>query len=92
MASGWIQRAYKYHMEYRAGKDQVNVDALSRLPMGEVPLEVSILGDTVLMLQMLSDSNSIVTASAIRKWIIPVVVYGKTHGAAVMGDRTGPRV
>ena len=45
-----------------------NVDALSRLPVGEAPLEVPIPGDTVLMLQMLSDANFIVTASAIRKW------------------------
>eukprot|EP00731_Ephydatia_muelleri_P037009 Em0376g4a len=74
MASGRIQRwaltlsAYKYHMEYRAGKDQGNVDALSRLPVGEAPSEVPIPGDTVLMLQMLSGGDSIVTASAIRKW------------------------
>ena len=74
MASGLILRwaltlsAYKYHMEYRAGKDQGNVDALSRLPVGEAPLEVPIPGDTVLMLQMLSDADSMVTASAIRKW------------------------
>eukprot|EP00731_Ephydatia_muelleri_P023345 Em0015g928a len=73
MTSGWIHRwaltlsAYKYHMEYRAGKDQGNVDVL-RLPVGEAPLEVPIPGDTVLMLQMLSDANSMVTASAIRKW------------------------
>eukprot|EP00731_Ephydatia_muelleri_P033150 Em0025g106a len=75
MASGRIQRwaltlsAYKYHMEYRAGKDQGNVDALSRIPVGEAPLEVPIQGDTVLMLQMLSDADSMLTASAIRKWI-----------------------
>ena len=74
MASGRIQRwaltlsAYKYHMEYRAGKDQGNVDALSRLPVGEAPLEVPIPGETVLMLQMLSDADSVVTATAIRKW------------------------
>ena len=55
-------------MEYRAGKDQGNVDALSRLPMGEAPLEVPIPGDTVIMFQMLSDADSMVTASAIRKW------------------------
>ena len=71
MASGRIQRwalTLRYHMEYRAGKDQGNVDALSRLPMGEAPLEVPIPGDTVRMLQMLSDADSMVTASAIRKW------------------------
>ena len=70
MASGRIQRwalTLRYHMEYRAGKDQGNVDALSRLPMGEAPLEVPIPGDTVRMLQMLSDADSMVTASAIRK-------------------------
>ena len=49
--------------------------------MGEAPLKVPIPGDTVLMLQMLSDANSEVTASADRKWTNtdPVVVYGKTH-------------
>ena len=72
MASGQIQRwaltlsAYKYHLEYRAGKDQGNVDA--RLPVGEAPLKAPIPGGTILMLQMLSDANSIVTDSAIRKW------------------------
>ena len=55
-------------MVYKAGKDQGNVDVLSRLPVGEAPLEVPIPGDTFLMLQMLSDTNSIVTASAIKKW------------------------
>ena len=74
MASGRIQRwaltlsAYKYNMEYRAGKDKGNVNALSRLPVGEAPLEVPIPGDTILMLQMLSDADSMVTAAAIRKW------------------------
>lgn len=34
----------------------------------EAPLEVPIPGDTVLMLQMLSDVDSIVTTSAIGKW------------------------
>ena len=71
MASGRIQRwalTLRYHMEYRAGKDQGNVDAPSRLPVGEAPLEVPIPGDTVLMFQMLSDADSMVTASAIRKW------------------------
>ena len=74
MASGRIQRwaltlsAYKYRMKYRAGKDQGTVDSLSRLPVGEAPLEVPIPGDTVLMLQMLSDADSMVTASIIRKW------------------------
>ena len=81
-------------MEYRAGKDQGNVDALSRLPVGEAPLEVPIEGDTVLMLQMLSDFDSMVTASAIRKWTNTdlLFVYGKMHGAAGMGVTTGPWV
>ena len=41
-------------MEYRAGMDQSNVDAFSKLPVGEAPLVVPIPGYTVLMLQMLS--------------------------------------
>ena len=63
MASERIQRwaltlsAYKYLMEYSAGKDLGNVDALSRLAVGEAPFEVPIPGDTVLMLQMLSDAT-----------------------------------
>ena len=63
MASERIQRwaltlsAYKYHMEYSAGKDQGNVDALSSLAVGEAPLEAPIQGDTALMLQMLSDAT-----------------------------------
>ena len=52
-------------MEYQAGKEQGNVDALSRLPVGEAHMEVPIPGDTVLMLQMLSYADSVVTTSAI---------------------------
>ena len=48
MGSGRIRRwaliLNKYHMEYRAGKNQGNMDALSRLPVGEAPLEVPIPG------------------------------------------------
>lgn len=74
MASGRIQRwvltlsAYKYRMEFRAGKKQGNADGLSRLPLKEFPRDVPIPGDTVLMLQSLSDASSVVTATAIRKW------------------------
>lgn len=74
MASGRIQRwaltlsAYKYRMEFRAGKEQGNADGLSRLPLKEFPRDVPIPGDTVLMLQSLSDASSVVTATAIRKW------------------------
>ena len=74
MASARIQRwaltlgAYSYQLEFRAGKDQANADGLSRLPWGDAPSVVSLPGDMVLMLQALSDMDSVVTSVSIRHW------------------------
>ncbi|KAL5466670.1 hypothetical protein EMCRGX_G030814 [Ephydatia muelleri] len=61
MASARIQRwaqtlsAYDYRIVFRAGKENSNADGLSRLPLRESPSSVPVPGDTVLMMEALSD-------------------------------------
>eukprot|EP00731_Ephydatia_muelleri_P000695 Em0001g695a len=56
-------------LSHVAGKNQGNVDALNRLQWERFLWKFpSQLGNTVLVLRMLSDADSIVTASTIRKW------------------------
>ena len=74
MASARIQRwaltlsAYCYKMVFRPGKNQANADGLSRLPLDEAPECIPLPGDTVLMMEALSDTESPVTTTAIRLW------------------------
>ena len=61
MASARIQRwaqtlsAYDYRIVFRAGKENSNADGLNRLPLRESPSSVPVPGDTVLMMEALSD-------------------------------------
>ena len=54
---------------YRPSQLQANADGLSRLPLkeesGDVPLPP---GDMILMMEALSNADSVVTAAAIRNW------------------------
>ena len=75
MASARIQRwaltlsAYNYQIVYRPSQLQANADGLSRLPLkGEEPGDVPLPGDTILMMESLSNANSVVTATTIRSW------------------------
>eukprot|EP00731_Ephydatia_muelleri_P028865 Em0020g509a len=75
MASARIQRwaltlsAYNYQIAYRPSQLQANADGLSRLPLkGEEPGDVPLPGDTILMMESLSNADSVVTATTIRSW------------------------
>ena len=55
-------------MEFKAGKLQANADALSRLPLQNSEGDVPIPGDTVLLLETLDQSDSVVSVYSIRNW------------------------
>ena len=56
LASAHIQRwaltlsAYNYQIQYKPGKDNSNVDALSRLPLPESPTSVPLQGETIFLM------------------------------------------
>ena len=60
--------AYNYRIVFRAGKENSNADGLSRLPLRESPSSVPVPGDTVLMMEALSDMGSAVSATTIKSW------------------------
>uniref|UniRef100_A0A8C2FFT4 Gypsy retrotransposon integrase-like protein 1 n=2 Tax=Cyprinus carpio TaxID=7962 RepID=A0A8C2FFT4_CYPCA len=72
MASARIQRwaltlsAYQYRIVYRAGKENANADALSRLPLPDIPASTPLPPETVFLLEKLSDSP--VSAKQIKTW------------------------
>jgi hypothetical protein len=72
MASSRIQRwaltlsAYHYTIQYRPGNKLSNADALSRLPLKDVPAIVPTPADVTCVINHLSDS--VVTASEIATW------------------------
>ena len=59
MASARIQRwaltlaAYDYKIVYKPGSSNANADMLSRLPLPQIPSEIRIPGETILLLDML---------------------------------------
>ncbi|XP_062374782.1 uncharacterized protein K02A2.6-like [Sardina pilchardus] len=72
MASARIQRwaltlsAYQYHIVYRAGSENANADAFSRLPLPETPGHTVFPPETVFLMDRLS--NAPVTAKQIKTW------------------------
>ncbi|KAL5479657.1 hypothetical protein EMCRGX_G023208 [Ephydatia muelleri] len=74
MASARIQRwaltlsVYDYRIVFRAGKENSNADDLSRLPLRESPSSFPVPGDTVLLMEALSDMGSAVSATTIKSW------------------------
>ncbi|XP_029551127.1 uncharacterized protein K02A2.6-like [Salmo trutta] len=72
MASARLQRwaltlsAYQYTIVYRAGKDNANADALSRLPLPEMPATTVVPPETIFLMERLS--NSPVNANQIKQW------------------------
>nr|XP_055046280.1 LOW QUALITY PROTEIN: uncharacterized protein K02A2.6-like [Misgurnus anguillicaudatus] len=72
MASARIQRwaltlsAYQYHIIYRAGKENANADALSRLPLPDTPSSTPLPPETVFLFKTLADSP--VSSRQIKAW------------------------
>ena len=97
MASARIQRwaltlsAYDYRIVFRAGKENSNADGLSRLPLRESPSSVPVPGDTVLMMEALSDMGSAVSATTIKSWTDrdPVLSQGEKNGSPWMATAGG---
>lgn len=58
--------AYEYRIAYEAGETHANADALSRLPLSEMPEYVPIPGETVLLLKQLDHTP--VNSRHIREW------------------------
>ncbi|XP_039862929.1 uncharacterized protein LOC120718450 [Simochromis diagramma] len=72
MASARVQRwaltlsAYQYRIVYKAGPENANADAFSRLPLPEVPDQSNLPPETVFLLDRLA--NSPVCAKNIKAW------------------------
>ncbi|XP_035806354.2 uncharacterized protein K02A2.6-like [Amphiprion ocellaris] len=72
MASARVQRwaltlsAYQYRILYKAGSENANADAFSRLPLPDTPSLCSLPPETVFLLERLS--TSLVTAKQIKMW------------------------
>ena len=58
--------AYGYKIQYKAGKSNGNADALSRLPLPQMPLSTPQPGETILLMEHLEETP--VTSSHIREW------------------------
>ncbi|CAB4004480.1 LOW QUALITY PROTEIN: uncharacterized protein K02A2.6-like [Paramuricea clavata] len=58
--------AYEYKIQYKAGKNNGNADALSRLPLPKMPLSTPQPGETILLMEHLEETP--VNSNQIRKW------------------------
>ncbi|CAB3995696.1 Retrovirus-related Pol poly from transposon, partial [Paramuricea clavata] len=58
--------AYEYKIQYKAGKNNGNVDALSRLPLPKMPLSTPQPGETILLMEHLEETP--VNSTQIREW------------------------
>ena len=73
LASTRIQRwaltlsGYDYTISHKSGRDNLDADALSQLPLPNVPSDVPLPGECVLLLQTLKQSAT-VTAKQIQTW------------------------
>ena len=71
-ASSRVQRwaltlaAYEYKIQYKAGTANGNADALSRLPLPEMPVTTPIPGDTIMLMEHLEGTP--LHSSNIRDW------------------------
>ena len=89
MASARIQRwsltlnAYSYSISYRPGKDISNADGLSRLPLPDVPEEVPLPAETILLLDCLQVSP--VSFDQVRRWTARDPVMSKVLRYVLQG-------
>ncbi|KAL5509095.1 hypothetical protein EMCRGX_G004382 [Ephydatia muelleri] len=81
MASARLQRwalklsACQYKIAHKPGKDNANADVLSRLPLPEYPMEVTLPGVTVMLLEAYQSSP--VNAKQIAEWMAKDPVLSK---------------
>lgn len=73
-------------MEFKAGKLQSNADALSRLPLQNSEGDA---GNTVLLLETLDQSDSVVSVSSIRNWTNKDPVLARVRDAVRSGSWKG---
>ena len=69
------ESAYQYKIAHKPGKDNANADVLSRLPLPEYPKEVTLPGETVMLLETLQSSP--VNAKQIAEWTAKDPVLSK---------------
>ena len=83
MSSPRLQRwaitlsGYEYHLSYHPGKDIANADALSRLPLPDMPAdgEVPVPGEAIRVMEVLDSTP--VTSQHVREWTRRDPVLGK---------------
>ena len=61
-----ILSAYDYTIVHKAGRDNQNADALTRLPLPDTPADVPLPGEIVLLLQYLQESP--IMSAQVRFW------------------------
>ena len=90
LASTRIQRwalilsGYDYTIFHKSGRDNLDADSLSRLPLPDVPSGVPLPGECVLLLQTLKQSAT-VTAKQIQTWTNTDPVLSKVHQFVLHG-------
>ena len=89
LASARIQRwaltlgAYDYKIQYKPGKENLNADVLSRLPLPESPDSVPLPGETIYLMDTLQGSS--VNAAQIRTWTSKDPVLSKVQTMVLQG-------
>ena len=89
MASARVQRwaltlsAYQYRIVYKAGSENGNADAFSRLPLPETPSQTVLPPETVFLMDRLSESP--VTAKQIRLWTARDPVLSQVRRGVMQG-------
>ena len=83
--------AYEYTMKFRCTSDHSNADALSRVPLQEIPAQTEIPVELVLLMEHLADSP--VTAKQIQVWtrrdpVLSTVLHYLQHGWPTKVDST----
>lgn len=72
MAAARIQRwaltlsAYDYTIQYKEGSQNANADALSRLPLPEIPASTPVPGETILLMELLEMTP--INAEQVKNW------------------------